>query len=56
MRTEIIIEDGWQTIVEYDFLLTMSKGDIVEWNGLEYKVDRCVLEIYPGIMLILVAL
>lgn len=54
MRTEIIIKDGWQTIECYDFLFTMSKDDVVEWNGTEYKVDCCLLDVDTGKMLILV--
>ena len=56
MRTEIIIKDGWQKIDCYDFLFTMTKGDVVEWNGREYKVDCCVLEVDTKKMLILVDL
>ena len=43
MKTQIIISDGWYILKEYDFLITLTKGDYVTYNGVEYKVDTCAL-------------
>ena len=53
MKTAIIIKNEWDKIHEYDFPFTMSKGDVVEYQGREYKVDCCLLEIEKSRILIL---
>lgn len=53
MKTEIIIRENWVKIYDYDFLITMQKGDIVIFNEIEYQVDCCVLDIDVKKMLIL---
>lgn len=53
-RTHIIIIGNQHLLVEYDFLFTMSQGDIVTLDGKEYKVVFCNLEINEGIMEIFV--
>ena len=53
MKTEIFIKKGWRLIASYNNLITMSKGDIVEHEGIEYKVDCCLLELDKNKMLIL---
>jgi len=53
MKTRIIISKGWKFVTEYDFLFTMSKGDVIEWLGDEYIVVRCFLEIENETMIIL---
>jgi len=45
MKTKIIKSHGWEVIKEYDFLLTLNSGDIVTFNGIEYTVDFCSLDI-----------
>ena len=53
MKTKIIIKKEWKVIKEYDFLLTMNSGDIVEIFGIDYKIDLCVLELENDTMCIL---
>jgi hypothetical protein len=53
MKTEIIIKTGWEIIAKYDFLITMSKGDVVDHDGREYEVDCSMLMIHENKMLIL---
>lgn len=53
MRTRIIISKDWKLIKEYDFLMTLTKDDSVEFDGVEYKVNCCFLEIESNTMLIL---
>lgn len=54
MKTKIIINKGWKFIKEYDFLITLSKYDIVEFNCIEYEVISCLLELENDTMIILV--
>jgi hypothetical protein len=53
MKTKIVISTGWKVIQKYDFLITMNKGDVVEYKNLEYKVDCCFLDINKDTMCIL---
>ena len=53
MKTKIIKTKGWKAIKYYDFLVTMTKGDIVEFENIEYTVSCCMLEIANDTMLIL---
>jgi hypothetical protein len=53
MKTDIIIKKNWVKIYEYDCLITMQKGDIVLFNGIEHQVECCILEIDAKKMLIL---
>ena len=53
MKTQIIIEDGWKIIKEYDFLLTMTNEDVVEFDGIEWNVYGCILEIENNTMQII---
>ena len=53
MKTKIIIAEGWKVIKEYDFLITMTPEDVVEFEDLEYRVNCCVLEIESDTMCIL---
>ena len=57
MKTKIVISEvsfnGWKVIQEYDFLITMNKGDVVEYESVEYKVDCCLLDIEKDTMYIL---
>ena len=55
MKTRIIISDGWIVIAEYPFLLTLSNNDVVENNGVEYRVNCCVLNIAESTIEILIA-
>ena len=55
MKTIVIIQKGWETIAEYDFLLPLSKGDIVADNqGFEYRVDYLLLDLSDNTMKVLV--
>ena len=38
MKTKIIIRKGWKIIKEYDFLITMTNEDVVEFEDIEYRV------------------
>jgi hypothetical protein len=53
MKTIIIIRKGGKVIKEYDFLITMSSKDVVEFEGIEYSVNSCVLEIEKDTMCVL---
>ena len=53
MKTKIIISKGWNIIKEYDFLITMTNEDLVEFNGIEYRVTGCMLDIENNTMLII---
>ena len=55
MKTRIIIKSGWIVIAEYPFLLTLSNNDVVENNGVEYRVDCCVLNVAESTMEILIS-
>jgi len=54
MKTEIIIKRGWELLITYDFLLTMSKGDVVTYLNIDYLVDCSILDADEGKMIILV--
>ena len=54
MKTQIVIAEGWRIIKDYDFLITLTTNDIIEFKGLEYKVDCCILEIEKNQMTILI--
>lgn len=54
MKTEIIVRKGWIKVAKYDFLIPLSKGDIVELSGFEYRVDCCCLIINENKLQILV--
>jgi hypothetical protein len=56
METQIIIKQGWQVIATYGTFFTMTKGDFVEFNDIEYKVDCSVFEVAETRMLILLDL
>jgi hypothetical protein len=45
MKTLIMLREGWVEIASFDFILPLSKGDIVEYEGTEYKIDAIVLNI-----------
>lgn len=53
MKTKIIITKDWKIIKEYDYLITMTPGDGVEFEGIEYTVNCCMLEIENDTMSIL---
>jgi len=53
MKTKIIITKDWKIIKEYDFLITMTTTDVVEFEGVEYRVSSCLLEIENNTMLVL---
>ena len=53
MKTKIIISKGWKVIKEYDFLITMTTEDAVEFEDIEYRVNYCLLEIESDTMCIL---
>ena len=53
MKTKIIISKGWKVIKEYDFLITMTNEDVVEFEDIEYRVICCVLRIESNTMCIL---
>ncbi len=53
MTTKIVIQRGWIVIAEYDYLVTMSKGDLVEFEGKELEVKKLFLEIATNTMIIL---
>jgi hypothetical protein len=53
MKTKIIITKGWKVIKEYDFLITMTTEDVVEFEDIEYGVNGCLLEIESDTMCIL---
>jgi hypothetical protein len=54
MKTKVILMKGWEILAEYDFPITMSKGDVVLHYGFEYKVEKCLLDTNINEMLILV--
>ena len=54
MKTKIIISKDWRIIKEYDFLFTMTIEDVVQFEGIEYRVYCCVLEVENDTMSILV--
>ncbi len=46
MKTQVIIKKGWEVIAEYDYLLPLSKGDVVSnKDGFEYRVDCLLLDL-----------
>lgn len=45
MKTWIIMKGDLNCVEIYDFLIPLSKGDIVEMNGVEFVVAFCVLNI-----------
>jgi len=53
MKTKIIISKGWKVIKEYNSLITLTNKDVVEFEGIEYRVNCCVLEIENNTILIL---
>lgn len=53
MKTKIIISKGWKIIKEYNFLITMTNEDVVEFEDIEYRVNCCVLEVENNTMCIL---
>jgi hypothetical protein len=53
MKTKIIISKEWKVIKEYDFLITMTVEDVVQFEDIEYRVNCCVLEIKSNTMCIL---
>lgn len=57
MKTQIILSKGWIVLAEYDFLITLCKGDCVEMtDGIEYYVDCKILDISKNTIQILVKL
>ena len=55
MKTQIIEKKGWEIIAEYDFLLSLSKDDVVaDTNGFEYRVDCLLLDLSDNTMKVLV--
>jgi hypothetical protein len=54
METQIIIKKGWEIVATYQMPLTMSKGDIVYFKGIEYKVEYCFLDVAETKMTILI--
>ena len=52
MKTKIIIVEGWKLIKEYDYLITMTNEDYVEFEDVNYKVGGCVLKIESDTMYI----
>lgn len=53
MKTQLIIKEDWTIIKEYDFLITMNKYDVVEFDDIEYRVYNCILSIESDTMCIL---
>ena len=47
MKTKIIISKGWKIIKEYDFLITMTNEDVVEFDEINYKggCEMCYTEL-----------
>jgi hypothetical protein len=45
MNTVIIIGKGWVKVAEYEYLIPLQEGNIVEHNGIEYKVYAVCLNI-----------
>jgi len=55
MKTQVIIKKGWEVIAEYDYLLPLSKGDVVaNKDGFEYRVDCLLLDLIDNTMKVLV--
>ena len=54
MKTEIIKKEDSVVVAKYDFFIPLSKGDIVEISGFEYRVDCCCLIIDENKLQILV--
>lgn len=53
METKIIIRENWTIVREYDFIFTMTKDDVVYFDGVEYVVHCCLLEVENNTMCIL---
>ena len=45
MKTEIIKKEDSVVVAKYDFFIPLSKGDIVDIDGFEYRVDFCCLNV-----------
>lgn len=56
METQIVIKKGWKIVSTYQMIFTMSKGDVVEFEGIEYKVFCCHFDIAEIKMTILLEL
>ncbi len=55
MKTLIIINEGWETIATYDFLIPLSQGDFVSMpDGREYEVECCMLDLSDNTLKVLV--
>jgi hypothetical protein len=54
MKTQIIISDKWKLIEEYNFMITLTEGDIVEYDDKEYAVTACILNIDKNLIQILI--
>lgn len=50
MKTKIIIRKGYHHIDTFDYLITMTKGDVVYFNDREYTVEFCCLDIDNKVM------
>ena len=53
MNTKIIIKDSWRIVKEYPLLITLTTNDVVEVEGVEHRVNCCLLDTRQDIMLIL---
>lgn len=54
MKTQVIVKKGWEVIADYDYLLPLSKGDVVSKDGIEYEVDCLLFDLSDNTMNVLV--
>jgi hypothetical protein len=51
MKTKIVFSN-FEVVKTYNFLITMSTGDVVDVKGVGYRVRCCLLEVEEDQMLI----
>jgi len=50
MKTRIIKQSTWEVIAEYPYPFSLSSNDVVIFNGIEYNVDYCALNIAESVI------
>lgn len=54
MKTKIILNEGWKLLYVYDFPMHMNTGDSITFQGKEYTVYLCHLDITENFMEIII--
>lgn len=56
MKTNIIYSKDLSILKSYDFLIKLSEGDIVFFEGIEYSVNDICLDIDSNVLQIFIVL